>query len=514
MKKMLSIMVTVLLVLALVPFALAEGEATRIKLTSESKIVYIGQTLALTLTGTPKDAALPAVTYTSSKEDIATVDQSGVVTGLKRGRTTIKAVSTTNEKVKASLNIDVRIPPEEITLSVKEPVVSTGKTITLKASFLPKKVDNKKVTWSISDEAIATVSSKGQVKGIAPGQVTVTATSQANASVSGAIAITVVQKAKEIEFQEKEVFITAGETLRLVLFEEVPVAAIQPVPIATEPLPTVDPTPTSAYVVAPANTTDQSATFKINNTKVATVDETGLITAVSGGSATITVTTLDGSKKRDTIKVTVLQPVTGVSLKKNEIRVGVGRYYTLQAVLEPAKATNKNMTWVSSDESIATVSGTGLKGKVTGVAWGDCTVTGTTEDGGYSVTATVHGGSYSSAIRVQKIQIRNGKPSLTLKNVSDETITEVRYEMLGFDAQEAPINMTTKGDSLLTLKGTYDYPLAPDEETEHGEFNFKNPSKYEGLAVLHFKVTGITTDSGYKYNIPEDSQKWYTYDIR
>lgn len=494
MKKSFCVVLILVLAASFASAALAEGEATKLKLQSDSKVVYIGHTLPLTLTGSPEGAALPAVTYSSSKEAVATVDQKGVVTGLKRGRTVIKAVSNQNPKVKASITIDVRIPPEEITLSAKNPVAATGKTLTVKAAFLPKNADNKKVTWSVSDEAIATVNQKGQVKALKPGQVTVTAVSQVDPAVSGSIVITTVQKAKKLTFLEDGASVTAGETLPLVLVG-----------------PSPQPQGAAFYGIEPEDTTDRSVTFKSSKPKVATVDENGVVTAVSGGTAVITATTADGSKKRDTIKITVIQPVTGVSLKKNEIRVGVGRSASLHAVLSPANATNKAMTWTSSDENIATVSGTGLKGTVKGKAWGQCVVTGVTADGGFMVSATVHVGSYKDAVRVEQVRIRNGKPYLSLKNVSNLTITQVRYSMRGFDVNKAAIPMSTKGDTSI-LKGTYDYPLEPGEKTVHGQFSFWHPTKYEGMAALDFKITGITTDTGFTYDIPEDSQKWYSYD--
>lgn len=77
--------------------------------------------------------------------------------------------------------------------------------------------------------------------------------------------------------------------------------------------------------------------------------------------------------------------VTGVSLDKTEAEVEVGKTVTLTATVAPANATNKNVTWSSSDEDIATV----VDGVVSGVAAGTATITATTNDGGYEATCTV-----------------------------------------------------------------------------------------------------------------------------
>lgn len=78
--------------------------------------------------------------------------------------------------------------------------------------------------------------------------------------------------------------------------------------------------------------------------------------------------------------------VTGVKLDKTDVVIDVGSTIQLTATVEPADATNKNLTWSSSDESIATVDQTG---KVKGIAAGKATVTVTTEDGNFTATCEV-----------------------------------------------------------------------------------------------------------------------------
>jgi uncharacterized protein YjdB len=103
------------------------------------------------------------------------------------------------------------------------------------------------------------------------------------------------------------------------------------------------------------------------------------------GVATITATTADGGKTA-TCEVTVISPVSGLTLSSSELTLN--RYLTkqLEAIIEPSDATNDTVIWTSSDETIATVDSTGL---VTGVKSGTATITATTTDGGKIATCVV-----------------------------------------------------------------------------------------------------------------------------
>ena len=144
-------------------------------------------------------------------------------------------------------------------------------------------------------------------------------------------------------------------------------------------------TATLTATVEPDNADNKDVTWKSNNESVATVDTSGKVTAVGAGTATITATAADGSEKYDTCTVTVTQPVTGVTLDKPSMTLTEGDSETLTATVEPSNATNKNVTWSSSDPSVATVA----NGVVTAVGAGTATITVTTEDGGKTAICTV-----------------------------------------------------------------------------------------------------------------------------
>jgi len=134
--------------------------------------------------------------------------------------------------------------------------------------------------------------------------------------------------------------------------------------------------------VEPSNATNKNVIWSSSDTSIATVSETGIVTGVADGSTTITVTTEDGSFT-GTSFITVRTPVTRVSASPLFVIVNVGATTQLTATIVPSDATNRNVSWSSSNTSVATVDTSGL---VTGVAVGSAHITVTTQDG--SITAT------------------------------------------------------------------------------------------------------------------------------
>ena len=137
---------------------------------------------------------------------------------------------------------------------------------------------------------------------------------------------------------------------------------------------------TLTATITPSNATNQNVTWKSSDTKVATVDN-GLVTAVAEGTATITVTTADGGKTA-TCEVTVTQPaktpVTSVTLDKTSLTLDVGDTETLTATVKPDNATNKAVTWSTSNKNVATVD---QNGNVKAVGAGTATITAAASDG-------------------------------------------------------------------------------------------------------------------------------------
>ncbi len=181
---------------------------------------------------------------------------------------------------------------------------------------------------------------------------------------------------------------------------------------------------TLTATVNPADAANKNVTWSSSATGVASVDATGKVTAASAGTATITVTTQDGSKTA-TCNVTITTStvaVTGVTLNTTAVTLAVGDVQTLTATVVPDVATNQNVTWSTSDATVATVSG----GSVTAVKAGTATITVTTADGNRTATCTVTVTDNSSAVALE-VNI-TGKISHTTYTVGQTgTVTFNRF---------------------------------------------------------------------------------------
>ena len=171
-------------------------------------------------------------------------------------------------------------------------------------------------------------------------------------------------------------------------------------------------------IIEPTNATNKNVTWSSSNESVATVSSNGVITAVSEGTATITSTTEEGEYTAS-CKVSVTAntsgntnnsniSVAGITLSKTELKLSKGKSETITAIITPTNATNQNLTWSSSNESVATVSS---KGKITAISEGTALITVRTSDGNYVATCEVTVVSGDDDIYSGNNSINNSNPS-------------------------------------------------------------------------------------------------------
>ena len=222
-------------------------------------------------------------------------------------------------------------------------------------------------------------------------------------------------------------------------------------------------TDTLTATITPNNATNKNVTWESSNTSVATVDANGLVTAVSAGTATITVTTEDGSKTA-TCEVTVTAatvPVTGVTMNKTSTSLYVGDTETLTATVQPGNASSQTVTWSTSNPSVATVE----NGVVRATGRGTATITVTTADGNYTATCTVTVSRYSTGggpttYAVTAPDAENGTVRVSPSRASRGTTVTITvtpdegYELESLtvlDSRDNEIALTDKGDGKYTF---------------------------------------------------------------
>ena len=222
----------------------------------------------------------------------------------------------------------------------------------------------------------------------------------------------------------------------------------------------VNGTGTVAYSVLPENAYNKNVSFESADAGIAAVNANGVVTGVSAGETTITVTTEDGGFTGACTINVYNQAVTGVTIEPSEAELTVGSSTKLTATVLPENATNKNVIYSVDDESILSVD---QDGNVTGLSLGTATATVTTEDGGFTASAEIN----VIPVRVTGVSISPKSASIALgctvqlaasikpsnaanKNlswsVSDETIISVDGQgtVTGFSLGTATVTVTTE----------------------------------------------------------------------
>ena len=451
----------------------------KIAIEAGDKTVAAGGTRQLTVTCSPDNASIRDVTWSSANPAIAEVDADGVVTGKKRGSVNIVATAADGSNVKSSVYLNVTQPVSSVSLNQAEYTVVTGRAVQAKVTVQPADANDKKVSWSSSDETVATVKG-GQITGKKAGTCTVTCTSNSNPDVSAEATVNVVQLVTKIECTtpQKEQSLKTGETVAL------------------------------TWRVLPEDATNRELTFKSLHPKIATVDENGVVTAVSRGTATIVATSKDQGKKNGTVRINVIQPVTGVEMQKPLYYIQHGATGSIRAVVQPRNANNQKVHWSSVDEGIATVRSNGTStGSVYGVSKGYTTVSAYTDDGGYTAETRIRVGDFNEAVMAEELYVdEDNEIRISLRNMSlDLTLVNIHYVIECYDMDGEPMICNKDGESV-SFEGDYPFVLDPLGRTKHGNFRFKNYVIDEELGAVEMTVVSWRDSDGYTWNIPEEEQ--------
>lgn len=252
------------------------------------------------------------------------------------------------------MNVEDNVAVTGVTLSDTTLSIGLGSNATITANVSPANATNKSVTWSTNNGSVATVVG-GVVTANSQGTATIKATTVDGSFEATCLVTVTVKNVTGVSLNKSSTSITKNMTETLIA------------------------------VISPSDATNKTVTWSSDNTSIATVDSNGTVTAVASGTANIKVTTVDGSFVA-TCQVLVPTPATSVSLNKSTASISVGgATETLIATVLPSGATNKSVTWSTSNNGVATVS----NGVVTAVAAGTATITVTTVDGSFTSTCVV-----------------------------------------------------------------------------------------------------------------------------
>ncbi len=170
--------------------------------------------------------------------------------------------------------------------------------------------------------------------------------------------------------------------------------------------------------ITPSDTTNKNVQWTSSNNSVATVDSNGVVISKNSGSTIITATTHNGLKTEFFIEVET--PVTNITLNSNEINLNPGGTFKLDATVNPSNASNKNIKWISANESIATVD---QSGNVTADVAGTTYISAVSADGKVIATCTVNVSkpvvTKPAKVKIKSAKKKGKKVTLKWKKISD-----------------------------------------------------------------------------------------------
>lgn len=375
--------------------------------TTSSLSVDSEETLIATVL--PVNASEKTVSWSSSNPTIATVNN-GKVTAVSVGNTTITA-SCGGKSATCVYTVTAKvIPVTSVTVNKTSLELSVGGSETLTAEVLPVDATSKVVSWLSSNSSVASVDSNtGLVTALSEGNAVITAKAGDKTDTCNVTVTAPVVPVTSVDITESSVDLEAGENTTLHT--------------------TVLPTDASYKVVS----------WESNDLTVASVDNSGVVTALASGTATITAS-CGGKSDTCTINVSApVVPVTAVNLSSYSESLVVGSNVTLEATVVPSTATSKTVSWSSDNPSVATVE----SGVVTAVTAGTANIVATA--GGVDSTACV--------VTVTSAPVPVTSVTLDIHSASvEEGLTQtLTATVLPTDATSRTVTWTSDNTSVATV---------------------------------------------------------------
>ena len=453
-KRLLFMLITAISITSAAVPVHAATKSQKITVTTKNPIykmtVVAGDKIKITTYNGKTKVANTAPTYKSNKTTVAPVSKKGVVVTKKAGKAVI-TIKYKKKYARLALTVKKKVNPKSVKLNKTSATLNKGAALQLTAAIAPKNATNKTLTWASSNTKVATVSKKGLVKGIKAGTATITVKTANNKKHTCKITV-----------------------------KTAPIAAASITLNKTSAAMTTNASMTLTATIAPANTTNKTVTWSSSNTSITTVTSAGKVTAKKAGNATITAKTTNG--KTATCKITVSDPIVSVSnvaLSKTTAQLEPGQTLALTATITPSNATDKTITWASSDTSVATVS----KGTVTAKKDGTATITAKTTNGkSASCKVTVKDNTTSGATHIE-----DSGPIVTVNGVQ-------------FDISDAPTVMNIYGgatylDALINSTKNDQFAITPLVNISPNDVTFKISTSAQVQCANQYSGPGATYDN-------------------
>lgn len=365
--------------------------------TSGDEDVTVPDGTVFTATFTVKsDAEAGSVGLALSKRSVIDYNESDITTTVNNSLSSLSVVVSTTA----------------LTLSPATLTLAQGETGSVSLERTPATATDT-VTYSTSDSAVATVGDDGTVTAVGPGSANITATSS-NGVTSNACVVTVTLASTALSIDSAKT-LAKGETAALTVTH------------------------------TPENATDKAqVTWTSDNTAVATVDTSGVVTAVGPGSANIKAAI--GSVESNACVVTVTVATTALTMSDTTLTLSKGGADgNLTVTVTPSDATDTDgIVWASSNTSVATVTGSGLSATVSPVGAGTANITATLNGKSATCAVTVKVPLTAITISADKTTIKKGQTAYLSVSYTPSDTTDAK----------TPINWTTSDSSIATVDST------------------------------------------------------------
>lgn len=341
---------------------------TSLKLNKQSATLHPDESAALQADIQPANATDKSIAWKSSNSAVASVDEKGRVTALKSGTAVISAVMKNG--LRAECKVTVKIAVDYVQLDSTYKDVYVTQTGQLNATVYPEDATNKKVKWRSTNTSVVRVDQTGHYKALKSGFAYIYATSEDNEHIERFCEINVNVPPVEVNIQESSLNLKRGQSYQL------------------------------NYTAYSPTGVDVAFKWESVDPKIASVNQKGVITALREGVISITLNS-SYNNGGDMVLVTVTNPVSALKMNKASANMTKGSYLQLSASISPSDASNKGLTWTSSNKNILTVSSSG---KVYAKGFGTATITAQAKDGskvkaasrifsGYGISYVLNGGS-------------------------------------------------------------------------------------------------------------------------
>ena len=360
------------IIIGVVVFFMLRADKYEFYLKKDEVSIFTGSTYQVELT--PKNIRYfdyLNYNYSVSDPSVATVDEFGTVTAVGEGTTTLKISLSPGFTSKTMKIHSERISIDTLSLMIFKDdkyqmgdsiTLSLDQSISLKAIANGREDLNTTVTYSSSNSSVAIVDEFGNVTAKKEGNAIITATKD---GVEGKLNVTVKKGSssssssktiQNISFSPDALTVKKGSSVRLVVN------------------------------VTPKELSSSSFVWTSSNNNIATVDGSGLVKAISNGKTVITAKSSNGLITNCSITVTDEEvKISKITLNSSKETIYVGGSYQLKATISPQTATLRNITWESSNPSVAKVE----NGNVVAVSAGTATITASNDDGSVKATSVI-----------------------------------------------------------------------------------------------------------------------------